>query len=207
MQDEITPQHQPRIILGSSSNARIKMLEKIGCHPDVIFTPDVDETPLAKEIPKNIASRLALAKAMKVHQSFPDDIVIAADTVCCVGRLSLPKALTEEEVRFCLTKISGRRHRVYTGICGIRNNRVIRKLGMTIVQFKRLTQYEIDGFIADKKQWYEKAGGYTLMGSASGFIKMIRGDDVSNVIGLPLYYTRNIIIALGGKISSTTVLY
>jgi septum formation protein len=195
-----------RIILGSSSNARVKMLEKIGCYPDEIFSPDIDETPLARELPKDTAMRLALAKAKKVHGSFPNDIVISADTVCCVGRLALPKALTEDEVKFCLNKISGRRHRVYTGICGIRGDKIMLKLGMTIVQFKRLTPKEINNFIADKKQWCGKAGGYTLMGAAGGFVKMIRGDDTSNVIGLPLYHTRNILTALGEQLGNNTVL-
>jgi len=187
----------PRLILASSSESRIRMLEKIGYVPDVIEHPDVDETPLNKEKPGDAALRLAIAKAEKIHQKYPDDVVIAADTVCAIGRRHLPKALTEEDVRHCLKSLSGKRHRTYTGICGIRGNKVISKLGMTILKFKVLSNDDIEEFVADKKQWYGKAGGFTLMGAAAAFIVMMRGDEVSNVIGLPLYHARNIIRTLG----------
>ena len=190
---------KPRLILGSSSQSRVKMLEKLGYLPDVIYNPEIDETPLKKELPKDIALRLAKAKAMKVHNEFPNDIVIAADTVCAVGRLSLPKALTEDDVKFCLNKISGRRHSVFTGVCGIRGDKIIIKLGKTIVRFKKLNEEEQKKFIADRKQWYGKAGGYSIMGSAAAFVMMINGDEESNVIGLPLYHTQNIIKTLNNN--------
>jgi septum formation protein len=186
----------PLLILGSSSESRIKMLEKIGYTPDIIEHPEVDETPLKNELPQDTALRLAIAKASKVHQKFPNDIVISADTVCAVGRRQLPKALTESDVRFCLKKLSGRRHKTYTGICGMRGHNVISKLGMTIIKFKLLSHDDIEEFVEDKKQWYGKAGGFTLMGLAGAFITMISGDEESNVIGLPLYHARNIIKTL-----------
>lgn len=187
----------PRLILASSSESRIKLLEKLGYLPDLIEHPEVDETPLKKELPGDTALRLAITKSKKVHETFPDDLVIAADTVCAIGRRQLPKALTEEDVRFCLKSLSGRRHKTYTGICGIRGDRVISKVGVTILKFKVLNKDDIEEFVADKKQWYGKAGGFTLMGLAAAFITMIRGDEESNVIGLPLYHARNIIKTLG----------
>jgi septum formation protein len=186
----------PLLVLGSSSESRITMLEKIGYKPDIIEHPEVDETPLKNELPQDTAVRLAIAKASKIHQKFPDDIVIAADTVCSIGRMQLPKALTESDVRFCLKRLSGRRNKTYTGICGIRGNTVISKLGMTIIKFKLLSHDDIEEFVSDKKQWYGKAGGFTLMGLAAAFITMISGDEESNVIGLPLYHARNIIKTL-----------
>ena len=187
----------PRLVLASSSEARVKMLEKIRYIPDIIEHPDIDESPLNKEMPGDAALRLAIAKAEKIHQKYPDDVVLAADTVCAIGRRHLPKALTEDDVRHCLKMLSGRRHRTYTGICGMRGDKVISKLGMTILKFKVLSNDDVDEFIGDKKQWYEKAGGFTLMGSAAAFIVMMRGDEESNVIGLPLYHARNIIKTLG----------
>ena len=118
-----------RLILASSSESRISMLAKIGYKPDIIEHPEIDESPLKKELPKDMAFRLAIAKASKIHDKYPNDLVIAADTVCAVGRLALPKALTEDDVRFCLEKLSGKRHKTYTGICGMCDDRIIRKLG------------------------------------------------------------------------------
>lgn len=186
-----------KLILGSSSVSRVKLLESIGYKPDIIAHPEIDETPLKNELPRQTALRLAEAKAAKVAESYPHDVVISADTICAVGRLQLPKALCEEDVRFCLKKLSGKRHRTYTGICGMHNGRIISKLSMTVVEFKVLNESDIEEFVFDKKQWYGKAGGYTLMGLAAAFVVMMRGDQESAVLGLPLYHARNIIKTLG----------
>jgi septum formation protein len=185
-----------KLILGSSSQTRIKLLEQIGYKPDIIAHPDIDEIQLKGELPNKTAMRLAIEKAKKIASIYSEDIVISADTVCATGRLQLPKTMTVDEAAFCLTKLSGKRHRVYSGVCGIRRGRAISKLGMTIIRFKVLSKVDIDQFLSDKEQWYGKAGGYTLAGLASAFVTMVRGDDTSNVLGLPLYHTRNIINTL-----------
>lgn len=190
---------KPRLVLGSSSQSRIIMLARIGYQPDIIQHPEIDERVLKGELPKNTALRLAREKATKVHQDFPNDIVIGADTICAVGRFALPKALTKDDIRLCLKKTSGRRHKVFTGICGMINDRVIIKLGTTTIQFKVLTKQECDEFIEDMPQWYGKAGGYTLMGKAAAFVTMMSGDEASNVIGLPLYHANNIIKTLSNN--------
>lgn len=186
-----------QLILASSSASRITLLEKIGYKPDIIIHPEIDEKPLKGETPNKTAIRLAIAKANKISAIYPNDVVISADTVSAIGRLQLPKAMSEEEVRFCLKKLSGKRHRTYTGICGMRNGKIISKLGTTTIKFKVLSHDDIEEFVLDKKQWYGKAGGYTLAGMASAFVTMIRGDDTSSVMGLPLYHARNIIKTLG----------
>jgi septum formation protein len=172
------------------------MLAQIGYKPDLIVPPELDETPLKGELPKDLALRLAKAKAEKVHEKYPNDFILAADTVCAVGRLILPKAETEEDVSFCLHKISGRRQIIYTGVCGIFKEKIIIKLGKTLIKFKTFTPYEIENFIADPEQWQGKAGGYTMMGKAASLVTLVRGDQESNVIGLPLFHTKNIISTL-----------
>ena len=185
------------LILGSSSLSRIKLLEQIGYRPDKIVHPEIDETPIKGELPHKTAMRLAINKARKISEIYKNDLVISADTVCARGRLQLPKTMIEEEVRFCLNKLSGRRHKTYTAICGMRGNKIISKLGTTTIKFKTLSKEDIEEFVSDKKQWYGKAGGYTLAGIASSFVIMISGDSESNVLGLPLYHARNIIKTLG----------
>ena len=183
-------------ILGSSSSSRIKMLAQLGYKPDLIVPPELDETPLQRELPHHLALRLAKAKGAKIKEQYPNDFILAADTVCAVGRFILPKAETEEDIRLCLNKISGRRQRVYTGVCGILGEKIILKLGMTVVKFKVLNPYEIEDFVSDPEQWQGKAGGYTMMGKAASLVTLVRGDAESNVIGLPLFHTKNIIDTL-----------
>lgn len=187
----------PRLVLGSSSQSRIEVLKSIGYLPDLIIHPEIDETPLPGELPRETATRLAMTKAGKINKLYPEDVVISADTVCATGRFQLPKALCEDDVRFCLKKLSGKRHKTYTSICGMRGERHIQKLGITTVKFKILSEDDIEEFIADKSNWYGKAGGYSLMSTARAFVLMINGDETSSVVGLPAYHARNIIKTLG----------
>src|SRR5687767_762517 len=102
-----------RLILASASPRRLALLAQIGVTPDEVIAADVDETPLKKETPRALALRLARAKAEAVKA---DGRVLAADTVVAVGRRVLLKAETEAEARNCLALLSGRGHRVYTGV-------------------------------------------------------------------------------------------
>lgn len=188
----------PKLILASSSVHRIELLQSKGYKPDIVHPADIDEKPFRGELPKKLAERLAIEKAQKIAPLYPTDIVLAADTVATIGRLSLPKAETEQDARYCLAKLSGRRHRVYTGVCGIYRDKLITKIGMTIVKFKKLSLSEIDLFIASR-EWYNKAGGYGAQGLASIFISFIRGSHISNVIGMPMYETYHILSSFGKK--------
>ena len=192
----------PKLILASSSKFRVSLLEQIGYIPDQIYAPDIDETPFKKELPKKISQRLAQEKAIKASSLFENDIVIAADTVASVGSLILPKALTEEDALFCIKKLSGRRHRVYTTVCGIHKGKCITKTSTSIIKFKRLSDQEIKLFI-ESKDWYGKAGGYALQGLASAFIIWMRGSH-TNITGLPLYETYLILSSFGSLPNLTT---
>src|ERR1700722_18035786 len=90
------------------------LLKQIGIVPDQVVSPDIDETPERDELPRPYAVRMAAAKAAAVRS--PDHLVLAADTVVAAGRRILPKADSPEQVRACLTLLSGRRHRVLTAI-------------------------------------------------------------------------------------------
>jgi septum formation protein len=163
-------------------------LRQIGIEPDRIVHPDIDETPLRGELPGPYAKRLAEAKAMRVAQDYPGDFVLAADTVVACGRRILPKAETEAQAEDCLTLLSGRRHRVLSGLCLVNlTGRRATRLVATIVGFKRLTPDEIDGYIATG-EWHGKAGGYAIQGRAAVLANWISGS-YSNVVGLPLYET------------------
>lgn len=180
-----------RLILASSSQRRIDLLARINYKPDLIISPDIDETPINKELPRILSKRLSILKAQEVAKSYQNDLVIAADTVVSCGRFILPKALNEEDARLCLNKLSGRRHRVYTSVCGIYNKSVISKTALSIVKFKVMHKKEIEDYV-QSKEWYGKSGGYAIQGIASAYVLWISGTE-SNIIGLPIPETYTIL--------------
>jgi septum formation protein len=179
-----------RLVLASASPRRLALLAQIGIAPDEVIAADVDETPLPKETPRNLAVRLARAKAEAVKAK--DAIVLAADTVVAVGRRVLPKAESEAEARACLKLLSGRSHRVYTGIAVRAARGELRdRLVETRVAFKVLSKLEIETYIASG-EWRGKAGGYAAQGLAGRYITSIIGS-YSSIVGLPLYETANLL--------------
>lgn len=187
------------IILASSSPARLELLQRIKIFPDQILPPDIDESERKGELPGKLALRLAFEKATKIAQDVSEGIIIAADTIGVAGRKMLPKALTREDVKYCLEQVSGRRHRVYTGVCIIKKTgsviSVRKRLVCSTVKFKRLTVKEIE-FFCSLDEGLNKAGGYTITGYAECFISYIAGS-YSNVKGLPLFETVNMLNSLG----------
>lgn len=178
--------HKP-IILASASPRRLQLLEQIGIKPDQVLPADIDETPLKQEKPRDLALRLAHDKAQKIHSTLSTpSFILAADTVVASGQRELPKAETEEQARKALSRLSGRRHHVYGGICIITDQgKVITRLCDTTVKFKRLSKEEIDLYI-ESGEWEGKAGGYAIQGLAASYISFIQGS-YSNVVGLSLY--------------------
>jgi len=178
-----------RLILASASPRRLALLAQIGVTPDEIVAADVDETPLKKETPRALALRLARAKAQAV--SAVGARVLAADTVVAVGRRVLSKAETEAEARACLMLLSGRGHRVYTGVALKSADGVRVRVVETRVTFKVLSSAEINAYIASG-EWRGKAGGYAAQGLAGRYIVHIVGS-YSNIVGLPLFETANLL--------------
>jgi septum formation protein len=187
-----------RVVLASASPRRLLLLRQIGIEPDAVEGADIDETPLRDETPRLLALRLAAAKAAYVVQSHPDAYVIGADTVVAVGRRVLPKAEGDADGRACLELLSGRAHKVLTGVT-VRSpdGRAAHRLVESRVRFKRLTAAEIDGYLRSG-EGVGKAGGYAIQGRAGGFITSLEGS-YSGVVGLPLYETGNLLAGLGWR--------
>lgn len=185
----------PRLILASASPRRRDLLAQIGLEP-AIEAADIDETPNKRELPTVLAKRLARAKAAAVAARQPGAAVLAADTVVAAGRRILPKAESETEARACLDLLSGRRHRVYGGICLIApDGRVAERLVDTAVAFRRLTDADIAAYLrAD--EWRGKAGGYAIQGRAAGFVRSLNGS-YTNVVGLDLYTVASLLRGIG----------
>jgi len=182
---------RPLLVLASASPRRLELLAQIGIVPNVVAPADLDETPRAEEPPRVYAERLAAEKAVAVAAAHDDAFVLAADTVVACGRRILPKAESVEEARNCLQLLSGRAHRVYTGISLVKGGKQITKSVMTRVQVARLSDADLAAYLASG-EWQGKAGGYAIQGLAATFIRGLNGS-YSNVVGLPLHETANLL--------------
>ncbi len=183
-----------RLILGSASPRRLELLAQIGVVPDLVVSPDIDETPLPRETPRALALRLALAKAAAVEAE-PSDLVLAADTVVALGTRMLGKPDDAAEAERFLRKLSGRRHRVFTGVALRGSDRCRSRVVETVVRVKSISEAELRSYL-DGGEWRGKAGGYAIQGAAAAFIPWIGGSH-SNVVGLPLVEVANLLRAEG----------
>lgn len=185
---------RPELILASASPRRLALLNQIGIEPEHLVPAHVDETPEKGELPRRLAARLADLKAVEAQHKARqagiggNALVLAADTVVAVGRRILPKAEMMEEAADCLRLLSGRAHRVYTGVCLMTpSGQMKRRLVETRLRFKRLSNREMEAYLASA-EWKDKAGGYAIQGIAGSFVVKIVGS-YSGVVGLPLHET------------------
>jgi septum formation protein len=164
------------------------LLSQIGIIPSKVIPSTIDETPAQREKPAELSKRLAEAKAIAVADQNPNYWVLGADTLVACGRRIIGKASNKSEARAHLEMLSGRRHRVFGGICLIDPDGKRRiRLVTTVVVFKRLNRDDIESFIS-LGEWQGKAGAYAIQGAASAFIPKIIGS-YTNVVGLALAET------------------
>lgn len=188
------PEWRPKLVLASASPRRLALLQQIGLEPDALLPADVDETPLKLEKPRDLARRLARAKAERAllaarkDEALAGAYLISADTVVSVGRRILPKAEIVDEAASCMRLLSGRQHRVYTSVCVVTPKDAFReRVVESRVRFKRLSQDEIDSYLASG-EWRGKAGAYAIQGLAGAFVINLVGSYPA-VVGLPLAET------------------
>jgi len=187
---------QSRLVLASASPRRLDLLRQIGLEPDAIDPPDIDEAPRRDETTRLLVERLAREKAAAVAARQPDAHVLAADTLVAVGRRILAKPADEAEARRMLALLSGRAHRVLTGVAVIApDGRIASRISETRLHVKRLTPGEIDGHLASG-DWRDASGGYKIHRGFGGFILSIQGS-YTGVVGLPLYEAKALLEGLG----------
>ena len=193
---------RPRLVLASGSPRRLMLLSQIGIVPDALRPASIDETPKRGEMPRTLATRLARSKAEAARDQISDDMdladayVLAADTVVAVGRRVLGQPAFLEEAVASLELLSGRAHRVLTGMCLITpEDRIRARIIETRVRFKRLSREEIEAYIASR-EWRGKAGGYAIQGLAGCFVQKLIGS-YTNIVGLPLTEVAQLLVAEG----------
>jgi septum formation protein len=199
--DRSAPHSGLRLVLGSASPRRLALLAQIGVRPDAVLPAEIDETPRPREEPRALAERLASEKALASaaiaagRADLAPCLTLGADTVVGVGRRILPKCETREDAKLCLDLLSGRGHRVFTGLALVTGGGAVRRrLVETRLRFKRLSPNEVEAYLASA-EWRGKAGGYAIQGLAGAFVERLVGS-YSNVVGLPLAET---VALLGGQ--------
>lgn len=189
-----------KLVLASQSPRRLALLAQIGVTPDQVLAADLDEAPLKGETPRMLAERLALDKARAVASTEAGGgaYVLAADTVVAVGLRILPKAETRAQAETCLDLISGRNHKVITGVAVVApdGRHAVRRVE-TRVSVKRLSAEERLDYL-ESGEWSGKAGGYGIQGRAGAFVIDIIGSYPA-VVGLPLYETLCLLEGLGWR--------
>jgi septum formation protein len=178
------------LVLASASPRRQELLRCAG----ISFTvqaADIDETPLAGEMPRACAERLAREKALTVSRLRPDDWVLGADTIVVVDQAILGKPVDSDDAVRMLRLLSGRTHSVITGVClveaGARGQGLVAsKIASetTLVTMNELSDVEIHEYVSTGEPM-DKAGAYAIQGMAARWIPRIEGD-YSNVVGLPV---------------------
>ncbi len=170
-----------RIILASISPRRQEMLQELGI-PHELYTPDVTEEWEPESDPSFVARDLAVRKA----KSCPDNeaMVIAMDTLVAFRKKKLGKPIDASEARSMLRLLSGKTHRVITGVALRMGMRLVSDIEITRVTFRKLSETEIDWYISTGEPM-GKAGAYGIQGKGRLFVDRINGC-FYNVVGFPV---------------------
>ncbi|MBM4340578.1 MAG: septum formation inhibitor Maf [Deltaproteobacteria bacterium] len=174
-----------RLILASKSPRRFELLKQLGLDFEVIPSK-IEEDIIPGESPKEHVIRLADTKALDVGNQYPDDWVIGADTIVYVDGVILGKPTNRKEAIKMLRMISGKEHRVLTGI-SVRHYKKEKgecEAVETAVKVKTLSPIEMEWYV-NTGEPFDKAGGYGIQGIGSFMIESINGS-YTNVVGLPL---------------------
>jgi len=192
-----------RLILASSCLQKKDLLSHIGYKVNLTITPDINKASFSKEPPEKLAARLAIEKCRKVAMEFPNDIIIATDTVVEKGRREILKPVNMQQAEEVLKLLSGGRYRVITGVCIKVLGKEITKTVLTKLKFKKLSQEEIN-IILKSKEWQSKSARLLCLGLAAAYVTWLSGSH-SNVMGLPLAETHKMLQGFGLKQNSAEV--
>lgn len=173
----------PKIILASSSPRRKELMELAGYDFEVICADIVEVIP-EEAMPQEVVMSLALQKAQAVAAEHKEAVVIGSDTVVALDGKILGKPHSEQEACEMLRSLSGRTHKVFTGVAIVCGGKVKNFFDETDVEFYSLGDDEIKKYVATGEPT-DKAGAYGIQGKGSVLVKRINGDFFS-VMGLPI---------------------
>lgn len=191
----------PRFVLASASPRRRQLLKKAGYEFEVISPPDDEVSDDCLTI-RELTLWNATRKALRISQTIPDAVVLAADTLVAIEGRVLGKPTDLEDAARTLRLLSGRAHEVWTAVC-IRHGARRRSHGfqeISRVHFRALSDRAIREYLA-KVNPLDKAGAYAAQGHGTEIIERIEGS-YSNVVGLPMEATTRALRVFG--VTATT---
>lgn len=188
------------LVLASGSPRRKSLLSDLDV--DFIVVPaDVDESSLVGEDAKTYVARVATLKAHTVRESYPNAVVLAADTTVDRDGEILAKPVDAADAASMLRSLSGREHFTHTAVCVTHGDLVDTVVVSTSVTFRCLATEEINWYVRTGEP-LDKAGAYGIQGRAAAFVSSISGS-VSNVVGLPLAETIGLLRKAGVNAAGT----
>lgn len=172
-----------KVILASASPRRQELLKNI-INEFEIIPAEVDESLNSDIQPEKAAQYLSRKKAENIAKKYPDAVVIGSDTTVVTDDEILGKPENKKDAYNMLKKLSGKIHKVITGVCILGEGKEISFSEITEVEFYKLGEKEIEDYLSTD-EWTDKAGAYGIQGKAGLFVKRINGD-YNNVVGLPV---------------------
>jgi septum formation protein len=190
----------PRLVLGSTSQYRRTLLERLGI-PFTVAAPDVDESALPGELPIDLVHRLARAKAESVAQRQAKALVIGSDQLAVSGQEVLGKPGSGERAVAQLQRLSGQRVTFYTAVQVINSETGSNEghLDATTVHFRQLTEEEIRNYVARDKPFH-CAGGFKIEALGISLFTRVDSQDPTALIGLPLIWLSGALRRSGFKV-------
>jgi septum formation protein len=190
---------RPRLVLGSASPRRLELLRQIGLVPDRISAPEIDETPLKGEVPRDYVLRITRAKSAALEVA-EGEVLLCADTTVALGRRILGKPADAGQAAEFLYKLSGRRHHVITAVTVRTAGRLRDCVVDTVVKVRPLSDDDVNAYLAGG-EWQGKAGGYAIQGLFAAHVPWLQGS-FTGVVGLPLAETAGLLKAAGLRIGA-----
>jgi septum formation protein len=204
MSQDNLPPHSPasgrQLILGSSSRYRKELLSRLQI-PFEVAAPEVDETPNSHEAPKDLALRLALAKALAVAHQYPEAVVIGSDQVADLDGLPLGKPGNHANAVLQLQRMRGKTVIFQTALSVICLATGFEQTDLAAVRvtFRDLTDEEIESYLKAEEP-YDCAGSAKSEGLGIALLAAIDNDDPTALVGLPLIRTCHMLRAAGVKL-------
>ena len=189
-----------RLVLGSTSTYRRELLTRLRI-PFEVAAPEVDEAPLPREAPAELACRLAWAKARAVAAKFPDAVVIGSDQVADLAGLAIGKPGTHGKAVEQLRLMRGHTVVFHTAVAVVCADSGFEQLELAPVnvKFRSLSDAEIEAYLL-AEQPYDCAGSARSEGLGVALLDAIDSDDPTALVGLPLIRTCRMIRAAGIKV-------
>ncbi|WP_425060618.1 dTTP/UTP pyrophosphatase [Sporomusa carbonis] len=172
------------IILASASPRRQQLLEQIGLKFKIIIS-DIEEDNSKDMPPQELAVAHARDKAFDARKKAADgDVIIGADTIVVLDGHVFGKPLDRDQAIWMLTALSGREHKVISGVAVVKDHGIFTGFNITTVKIRQLSPAQIERYV-DSGEPMDKAGAYAIQGKGALLVESINGC-YNNVVGLPL---------------------